>query len=162
MNKADDDQQHRQKQQFNCFNSHTKQPFELSYYIGGLVSRANCSVSAFIVMLVYLDRVGQRCKHLQVTELNVHRIVLAALLAAAKWVDDEVYRNAHFASIGGVDVHELKHLEWTFNEAADWALFVSADGYKTCENGLLEQWTRTNAQCERVVIPAAHPSVSRE
>lgn len=72
VNKADDDQQHRQKQQLNCFNPYTKQLFELSYYISLLVSSENCSVSAFIVILVYLDRVDHRCNNFQVTQLSAH------------------------------------------------------------------------------------------
>lgn len=104
-------------------------------------------------MLAYVDRVQQRCKYLQLTDLNVHRVVLAALLAAVKFVDDEVYSNAHYASIGGVDVAELNGLEYVFNQAVDWKLFVTGEEYRAYESALLEQWTRTNAQGERVVMP---------
>lgn len=145
--------QQEQQQQFGCFNSHVKQPFQLSYYIGRLVSCANCSVSAFIVMLIYIDRVQQHCKYFTLTDLNVHRVVLAALLAAVKFVDDEVYSNAHYASIGGVDVKELNALEYAFNRAVDWKLFVSGEEYHGYESALLQQWTRRNVQGEMVVMP---------
>lgn len=144
--------QQQQQQQFRCFNSSVRPPFELNHYIRQLVSCANCSASTFIVMLVYLERVQQRCEYLQLTELNVHRVVLAALLAAIKWVDDEVCRNEAYASIGGVSAHELNRLELMFNQAADWTFFVPADVYRRYENGLLEKWGRAGAQGRRVVI----------
>lgn len=110
-----DQQQQLQQQQFQCFHLHVKQPLELIDYIKKLVSGANSSASACIVMLIYIERVQQPCQYLQLTNLNVHRVALAALLAAVKFVDDVVYSNAHYASIGGVSVQELNTLEFMFN-----------------------------------------------
>ena len=36
------------------------------------------------------------------TELNVHRILLAATVVATKYQDDDVYSNKYYARVGGV------------------------------------------------------------
>lgn len=46
-----------QQQQFECFNCDGGQLLSLIDYIEKLVYCANCSTSAFIVMLLYVDRV---------------------------------------------------------------------------------------------------------
>lgn len=151
---VNDNQHHLQEQQrFECFNSHMKQASQLDTYIERLVSYANCSSSALIVMLIYIYRVQQRCENFQLNDLNVHRVVLAALLAAVKFVEDRVYSNAGFAYIGGEDVKELNNLEYVFNQAADWTFFVTGEEYRAFEDGLLQRWTTMNAEGERVVIP---------
>lgn len=158
---VDYSQQQRQQQQlFNCFNLQEKQSLPLDKYIERLVSYANCSPSAFIVMLLYIDRVRQRCKYLQLNHLNVRRVVLAALLAAVKFVEDRVYSNAGFAYIGGEDVQDLNDLEYLFNQAAGWAFFVTGDEYKAFEDGLLRRWTKMNAEGARVVLPPMHLGVA--
>lgn len=87
------------------FNSIVVQQFPLTYCIARLVSYANCLSSDFIVALGYIDRLQARYDQLQLTERNVHRGVLAALLAAVKFVDEKWYSNGHYTSIGaGVDV----------------------------------------------------------
>lgn len=155
-----DANQQQQQKRFDCFNTNQKPPPQLIYFIERLVYGANCSFSVFIVMLMFIDRLQQRCKYLQLTHLNVQKVVLAALLAAVKFVDDTVYSSTHYASISGVDVKELNHLQFTFNQATDWTFFVTTDGYKAYENGLLEQWTSMNVRGELVVLsPGPHGNV---
>lgn len=142
-----------QERLFHCFTSQRRQQFKLFHYIEKLVSSANCSASTFIVMLAYIDRLQQRRKCFQINRMNVRLVVLAALLVAVKFVDDVVYSKAHYASIGGVGVKKLNQLEFTFCQSAKWSFFVTAEDYKTYEKGLLQCWTRTDAQGECVVMP---------
>lgn len=48
------------------------------------------------------------------TELNVHRVVITAVLLAAKFFDDAYYNNAYYAKVGGVLVSEMNSLEVEF------------------------------------------------
>lgn len=61
--------------------------------------------------------------------MNIHVFVLPLLFAAGKFVEDRVYSNSNLAFTGGVHIQEL-NLEYLFNEAADWGLFVPADECK--------------------------------
>lgn len=67
-----------------------------------------------------------------------------ALLAAAKFVDDVVFRNAHYASVGGLNVKVLNGLELRFNEAANWTFFVTTDEFRAYEKKLLQRCSRTD------------------
>lgn len=48
------------------------------------------------------------------TALNVHRVVITAVLLAAKFFDDAYYNNAYYAKVGGVLVSEMNSLEVEF------------------------------------------------
>lgn len=122
---------------YHSFFSQNKQPFDLSFYVNRLVQYANCSPAAFVVMLVYVDRVKERLPALFVTDMNCHRVVLTALVLAIKFVDDEVFSNAHYSRVGGVTTAELNDLELKFLEALNWTLAVSPDMYTLYEDGLL-------------------------
>ena len=74
---------------------------------------ASCSNECFILALIYVDRLIERNNFL-LTELNVHRVVITAILLAAKFFDDAYYNNAYYAKVGGVLVSELNGLEVDF------------------------------------------------
>lgn len=49
----------------------------------------------------------------------MHRVLLAPLLAAVTFIDDEVYSNAHYESVGGVGLNELNKLEYAISRALE-------------------------------------------
>jgi len=56
--------------------------------------------------------------------LNVHRVVITAILLAAKFFDDAYYNNAYYAKVGGVHVAEMNNLETQFLFKIDFSLRV--------------------------------------
>lgn len=84
---------------------------------------ASCSKECFILALIYIDRLIQRNNFL-LTELNVHRVVITAILLAAKFFDDAYYNNAYYAKVGGVHVAEMNNLETQFLFKIDFSLRV--------------------------------------
>ena len=84
---------------------------------------ASCSKECFILALIYIDRLIQRNNFL-LTELNVHRVVITAVLLAAKFFDDAYYNNAYYAKVGGVLVEEMNNLEAQFLFKIDFSLRV--------------------------------------
>lgn len=123
------------------FYSVHRQPFEVEFYVRRLVSYSNCSASAFVTMLVYLDRVQEKCKELSMTEMNCHRLLSTALVLAIKYLDDEVYSNAYYARVGGLSTSELNNLETTMLGILDWNLTVSPDTYNLYEDSLMQSAT---------------------
>eukprot|EP01105_Mastigella_eilhardi_P001119 TRINITY_DN11405_c0_g1_i2.p2 TRINITY_DN11405_c0_g1~~TRINITY_DN11405_c0_g1_i2.p2 ORF type:complete len:176 (-),score=48.40 TRINITY_DN11405_c0_g1_i2:98-625(-) len=72
----------------------------------------------------------------RLSQVNAHRVYLAALLVAAKLLRDVVNRRALavFARRGGVSTRELCRLELTFLFASGFALFVDGDSFSCfCE-----------------------------
>lgn len=108
----------------------------LDQLIKRLVTYANCSPSVFVFMLIYADRVQHRCKDLRLTDHNVKRVVVAAFLAAVKFVEDRICAHTGYADLSGIDARELNGLEFLFNQAAQWTFFVTEDEYEACENDI--------------------------
>lgn len=84
------------------FYSSSRQPFTLDRYVMRIVTFANCSRSVFIIALVYIDRLKRSDPRLAISELNVHRILITAILLAMKFVEDEIYPNSYLAKVGGI------------------------------------------------------------
>ena len=84
---------------------------------------ASCSNECFVLALVYIDRLIQRNNFL-LTELNVHRVVITAILLAAKFFDDAYYNNAYYAKVGGVLISEMNGLEVDFLFRINFSLHV--------------------------------------
>jgi len=74
--------------------------------------------------LIYIDRLIQRNNFL-LTELNVHRVIVTAILLAAKFFDDAYYNNAYYAKVGGVLVSEMNGLEVDFLFRINFSLHVT-------------------------------------
>ena len=90
---------------------------------------ASCSNECFILALIYIDRLIERNNFL-LTELNVHRVVITAILLAAKFFDDAYYNNAYYAKVGGVLVSELNGLEVDFLFRINFSLHASPDVFQ--------------------------------
>jgi hypothetical protein len=123
------------------FYSAFKQPFSLDFYVRRLVQYTNCSASAFVVAMVYLDRLQQATPGLRLGHMNCHRLLITAVVLAAKYLDDEVYSNAYYARVGGLTTQELNRLEAAMLDLLSWNLSVSPATYALFEDSLL------NAAC---------------
>jgi hypothetical protein len=95
-------------------------------YLERIHKYASCSSECFILALIYIDRLIQRNNFL-LTDLNVHRVVITAVLLAAKFFDDAYYNNAYYAKIGGVLVSEINGLEVDFLFRINFSLHVTPD-----------------------------------
>ncbi|CAL4890293.1 unnamed protein product [Urochloa decumbens] len=86
---------------------------------------AGCSPACFVVAYVYLDRLAHghdgeeadaeedaaAAAVVGVDSYSVHRLLITAVMVAAKFMDDKHYNNAYFARVGGVEVAEMNGLE---------------------------------------------------
>mmetsp|Transcript_37805 Transcript_37805/g.90440 ORF Transcript_37805/g.90440 Transcript_37805/m.90440 type:complete len:491 (+) Transcript_37805:400-1872(+) len=82
-------------------------------YLERIHKYASCSKECFVLALIYIDRLIQGNNFL-LTELNAHRVVITAILLAAKFFDDAYYNNAYYAKVGGVLTSEMNSLEVDF------------------------------------------------
>lgn len=90
---------------------------------------ASCSPECFVLALVYIDRLIQR-NHLALTSLNVHRVIITALMMASKFFDDQYFNNAYYAKVGGVPCTEINSLELEFLFSINFSLHVSTDVFE--------------------------------
>eukprot|EP01059_Diplonema_ambulator_P010599 TRINITY_DN20607_c0_g1_i1.p1 TRINITY_DN20607_c0_g1~~TRINITY_DN20607_c0_g1_i1.p1 ORF type:complete len:183 (+),score=31.86 TRINITY_DN20607_c0_g1_i1:49-549(+) len=75
--------------------------------------------------MIYFDRCCVRTG-IEVTKLNVHRLLFACLVLAAKWSTDHPYTNGHYAAVGGVTVRDLNALERQLLTDVNFATHVEA------------------------------------
>lgn len=76
---------------------------------------------------------------MMLTELNLHRVVLTAILLAAKFFDDAYYNNAYYAKVGGVLVSELNGLEVDFLFRINFSLRVTPDEFEKYRRELMSR-----------------------
>lgn len=112
------------------FFSTSRPNIETHMFVQRMLRYANCSRSAFIIATVYLTRLAAAQPYLALNQLNVHRLFITALLLAAKYIDDTVFSNAHYARIAGiVTVQELNRLEVNMLHFLSFRTFVSPHQY---------------------------------
>ncbi|GAB0494596.1 hypothetical protein MMPV_005890 [Pyropia vietnamensis] len=134
------------------------QAFPLPFYISRLVTHLPTPPSTYITALILLDRL--QAAHpgtLAVTSLNVHRLLITALLIAAKTLHEPALPNALAAAVGGVGLSELRRLELAMLSRLRWAVFVRADEYFVYERALMSRVERGGGP-----TPTGSPVLSTE
>jgi len=80
--------------------------------------------SAYVLAYVYLRRI-KASFGADFDLHNLHRLFLAALLSASKFIDDDWFSIKHFAKLADVQVSDLVHLEKHFLFAIQFDLTVT-------------------------------------
>uniref|UniRef100_A0A7S0EVZ1 Cyclin n=1 Tax=Hanusia phi TaxID=3032 RepID=A0A7S0EVZ1_9CRYP len=110
-------------------------------YAERIAKYSSCSYCCFVVGIIYMDRFIQRQRMLErdfrINSLNVHRLLLASVMVAAKFLDDFYYSNEFWAKIGGVPNVELNTLEIEFLFLTNFELHVARDVYDSYREELL-------------------------
>uniref|UniRef100_A0A6T6F4E0 Cyclin n=1 Tax=Craspedostauros australis TaxID=1486917 RepID=A0A6T6F4E0_9STRA len=121
----------------------------IQQYLERIHRYASCSNECFILALIYIDRLIQRNNFL-LTELNVHRVVITAILLAAKFFDDAYYNNAYYSKVGGVLVSEMNGLEVDFLFRINFSLHVTPDVFKKYKDELLSHCVAAGIQPQQL------------
>mmetsp|Transcript_41429 Transcript_41429/g.163142 ORF Transcript_41429/g.163142 Transcript_41429/m.163142 type:complete len:205 (-) Transcript_41429:156-770(-) len=112
------------------FYSSHKQSFSLAFYIRRLIDYCGCSNSAFVLMLVYMDRVLSSQPLIALSEYNVHRLTMTALVLATKYLEDEVRTNSYYARVGGIStMKEMNKLEGAMLSILHFDLYVDPEEF---------------------------------
>lgn len=120
------------------FDSSAIPPIGIDKYLMRLQSYFQCSDACFIAALILVDRMlGYDGGELPVTKQNVHRLFLACLVVAAKYHEDVVFANNHYAKAGGVQLREVNRLERVLLQALDFDLSIAPEQYRLYEAALL-------------------------
>ena len=80
-------------------------------------------LSTYIVSLIYLDRICKEAK-IFLTPYNIHKLLFTSILIAAKYNEDKLYTNSHYAKIAGVSTKELINMENCFLFAIHFVLHL--------------------------------------
>ncbi|NBW88348.1 MAG: hypothetical protein EBR51_00275 [Gammaproteobacteria bacterium] len=107
-------------------------------YIAHLARRQRFSPPCAVLALHYLERVSAA---LPLSKHTIRRLTLVAHLLAAKFHDDRMYSNGHWAASEGISTAELNALEVLFLKALDWRAAVSDAAYFEMRTRVLAELT---------------------
>lgn len=93
-------------------------------YLRRIIKYSKLETTTLILSIIYIDRICERENYV-LNLYNIHRFLLAAVLVAIKYNEDDFYRNTQYAKIGGIDLKELNSLEDEFCRLLNFCLFVS-------------------------------------
>jgi hypothetical protein len=103
-------------------------PMSIFDYAKRIARYSKCSDECFPLALMYIMRYSKRSRFL-ITFYNIHRLLISAIMVAAKCRDDIYFSNEYFASIGGVTVNEINLLETSLLHEVGWDLWVDPQRY---------------------------------
>lgn len=87
---------------------------------------SDSGIIPMLMAVIYMIRFSNKTGVI-ITNTNVHRLSLAALVIATKFLHDDIYTNRNYGDIGGVPTKELNILERHFLVGIDWDLLVSEE-----------------------------------
>jgi hypothetical protein len=117
-----------------------------------LLTYMHCSPSCLIVSIIYIDRLIQLNGNISIHTLTIHRLLLAAMVVAAKYWDDEFYKNSYYARVGGLPIGELNKLEADFCFELNFELHIDPELFAHYFHELVKH--PTSSRC-----PRCNPSV---
>lgn len=123
------------------FFSISKPEISTEEYVQRLVNYTQCSPSVFVLMLVYLDKVGSMNSRLRITAYNLHRLLITTLMLSCKMLDDQCFSTGHYAKVGGIPTaREMNRLEMQFLRYVDFRMHVPVDQFFTQQHLLNNFW----------------------
>ncbi|KAL2942108.1 Cyclin-P3-1 [Bienertia sinuspersici] len=107
----------------------TKAPtLNIRQYIERIFKYSKCSPSCFVVAYIYMDKFIQ-ATNCYLTSLNAHRLLIACVMVATKFLEDVSYNNAYFAKVGGISIAEMNKLEVKLLCSLDYRLHVTLETF---------------------------------
>jgi hypothetical protein len=85
--------------------------------------------STLILSLILIDHICKK-SDLILTYYNIHRILFGSVLISIKSNEDFYYDNKFYSEIAGVQLKELKSIEYTFLQLSDFNVFVKEEEYE--------------------------------
>jgi len=112
-----------------------------------------------LMALIYIDICLQMHSDFHITPHNVHRVIAAATLVAAKFYCDTYYTNKVASMIFGVTNKELNKLELRFLTAISFTLFIDHTLYPQYAADIKARYPSTVEQPAHQHVVASPPSL---
>lgn len=98
-------------------------------YLTRIIELTQIEESTLILSLIYIDRLCSNT-NMEITELDIHKIALTAIVLSIKYNEDLIYSQEEYANVGGVDTKELTTLEAEFLNGLEFKLFINTTEFK--------------------------------
>ena len=94
----------------NRFDSIIVPDIPIREYIAHFHRYAECSDSCYALAFIYIDRAIIMSPGLTLSMRSVHRLFIASIVLAIKYIEDKHANNAVYSNIGGISSIELNNL----------------------------------------------------
>jgi hypothetical protein len=123
----------------NMFHAKKLPSISIRNYLKRFAQFSECQDYIFVILLVFLDRLGEKVESFSLDTFNAHRFLLLTLVMAIKSHEDKYYKNSYYAKIGGITKEEMKALEqeYLFNYI-QFNLYVDTDTYNSYYQDLID------------------------
>ena len=111
-------------------------PISIKDYLERLCKYSKINTSTIILILIYIDRICNIQKF-KLTYYNVYKLILASMIIAIKYNEDEYYSNKFYSKLGGVSISEIIFLEYNFLSLIHYNLFVNNELFKKYNDYIL-------------------------
>ena len=111
---------------FKCFYSKNIPLISIKDYLEHIYKYTKMDSSTIVLILIYIDRICNinKCK---LSYYIIHKLILASMMLAIKYNEDEIYSLKFYAKIGGVSLAEICNFEYYFLCLINYNLYVSED-----------------------------------
>ena len=116
-------------------------------YLTRLSQFTKINESTIILILIYIDRIGKINKFI-LTYRNIYKLILASMVIAIKYNEDNFYSSEVYAKLGGLSVPELNYLEFQFLILIKFSLFIEKDLFNKYYYNLLSFQEEDNENIE--------------
>eukprot|EP00253_Pinus_taeda_P000952 PITA_00952 len=142
---------------------HEVPDMSIERYLERILKYVNCSSSVLVVAYAYIDRLIQFHPQFRITSVNVHRLLITAVMVASKFLEDLNYRNSYYARVGGVSSEEINRMEMEFLFLMGFKLQVSVDVFESyCSHLEREVALGGGFQIERTLLPFVFSGATRQ
>ena len=106
-------------------------------YMMNLFIYTKINESTIILILIYIDRFCN-LNNISLSYYNIHKIILAAMISAIKYNEDNIYSMNFYAKLGGISTVELNLLEYKFLTMIHFSVFVEEELFTKYKDDLLD------------------------
>jgi len=134
-----ENKQKKEKLVKNCFYMRNLPNLIFSEFVKRIFKYLKPESSTIIISLIYIDIfLNVDKENLFLTENNIYKIYLAAIILAIKYNEDYFDDNQYFSKVGGVSLTEINTLEREFLKIIDYRLFVNENLFKVYEDNFVD------------------------
>ena len=91
-----------------------------------LTKYSKISESTLVMILIYVDRMCHKY-NFKITYYNIYKLMLAAMVVAIKYNEDEFYTLDFYGKLGGISKFEMNILEYEFACMINFKLFITEE-----------------------------------
>ena len=84
--------------------------------------------STLMLILIYIDRFCEM-NYINLNFFNIHKLIIASMIVAIKYNEDNILNNEFYAKVGGVSKKEIDILEYEFLSLIEFSLYVDEETF---------------------------------